>query len=47
MRIPLQQFAELQAPRLPRTRRHVLQDIVLIAMAAILRGAEGWDDIER
>jgi predicted transposase YbfD/YdcC len=47
MQIPLPQFADLKDPRLPRTRRHLLQDIVLIAIAAILSGAEGWDDIER
>ena len=32
---------------MPRTRRHLLADIVLIAIAAILSGAEGWDDMER
>jgi len=47
MDTPLQHFAELKDPRLPRTRRHLLTDIVLIAIAAILSGAEGWDDMER
>ncbi len=47
MEIPLKQFAELQDPRLARTRRHLLGDIVLLAIAAILSGAEGWDDMER
>ena len=47
METPLPHFAELKDPRLPRTRRHLLTDIVLIAIAAILSGAEGWDDIER
>jgi hypothetical protein len=47
METPLPHFADLQDPRLPRTRRHLLADIVLIAIAAILSGAEGWDDIER
>lgn len=47
MEAPLQHFAELKDPRLPRTRRHLLSDIVVIAIAAILSGAEGWDDIER
>ena len=47
MESPLKHFGELQDPRLPRTRRHLLTDIVLIAIAAILSGAEGWDDIER
>ncbi len=47
MESPLKHFGELQDPRLPRTRRHLLADIVLIAIAAILSGAEGWDDMER
>ena len=40
-------YAELRGSRLPRTRRPLLADIVLIAIAAILCGTEGWDDIER
>ena len=44
---PLQYFAELRDPRLPRTRRHLLPDILWIAIAAILSGASGWDDMER
>ena len=40
-------FAELKDSRVERTRRHLLQDIVLIAIAAILSGAGGWDEIER
>ena len=47
METPLKHFAEMKDPRLPRTRRHLLTDIVLIAIAAILSGAEGWDDMER
>ncbi len=46
-RIPWKYFAELQDPRVERMRRHLLQDIVLIAIAAILSGASGWDEIER
>lgn len=47
MENPLKYFAELQDPRVERTRRHLLQDIVLIAIAAILSGSGGWDEIER
>jgi len=47
MENPLKYFAELRDPRVERTRRHLLQDIVLIAIAAILSGAGGWDEIER
>ena len=46
MDTPLQHFADLKDPRLPRKRRHLLIDIVLISLAAILSGAEGWDDME-
>jgi hypothetical protein len=44
---PLQYFADLKDRRVARTRRHLLQDIVLIAIAAILSGASSWDEIER
>jgi hypothetical protein len=47
MSSPLKYFAELKDPRLPRTRRHLLADILLIAIASILSGASGWDDMER
>lgn len=47
MENPLRYFAELKDPRVKRTRRHLLQDILLIAIAAILSGAGGWDEIER
>ena len=47
MENPLKYFAELRDPRVERTRRHLLQDIVLIAIAAIRAGAGGWDEIER
>jgi predicted transposase YbfD/YdcC len=47
MENPLKYFAELRDPRVERTRRHLLQDIVVIAIAAILSGASGWDEIER
>ena len=47
MENPLRYFAELKDPRVERTRRHLLPDIVLIAIAAILSGAGGWDEIER
>ena len=47
MENPLKYFAELRDPRVDRTRRRLSQDIVLIAIAAILSGASGWDEIER
>jgi predicted transposase YbfD/YdcC len=37
-------FAELPDPRVERTRLHRLHDILVIALCAMLCGAEGWDD---
>jgi predicted transposase YbfD/YdcC len=38
-------FADLPDPRVERTRLHALSDILVIAICAVLCGAEGWDDI--
>jgi predicted transposase YbfD/YdcC len=38
-------FANLEDPRLDRTRRHDLLDIIVIAVCAVISGAEGWVDI--
>jgi predicted transposase YbfD/YdcC len=39
-------FAELTDPRVERTKRHLLMDILVIALCAVLCGAEGWVDLE-
>jgi len=39
-------FASLVDPRINRTKRHQLLDIVLIAICGVICGAEGWVDIE-
>jgi predicted transposase YbfD/YdcC len=48
---PLQQFAShfetITDPRIERTRRHVLQDILVIALCAMIANANTWVDIER
>lgn len=41
-----QSFASLVDPRVERTRRHQLLDIVLIAICAVICGAEGWVEVE-
>ena len=46
MQSPLKYFAELKDPRVERTREHLLEEILLIAIAAILSGAGGWNEIE-
>ena len=37
-------FSDLADPRVERTRLHSLHDIVVIALCAVVCGAEGWDD---
>ena len=39
-------FASLVDPRINRTKRHQLLDIVLIAICGVICGAEGWVDVE-
>jgi predicted transposase YbfD/YdcC len=38
-------FADLTDPRMERTRHHNLMDIVVIAICAVICGADGWLDI--
>jgi hypothetical protein len=45
MDTPLKYFAELTDPRVERNREHLLEEILLIAIAAALSGAESWNDI--
>jgi predicted transposase YbfD/YdcC len=40
-------FAELPDPRVDRTKRHQLLDMVILAVCATLGGANGWVDIAR
>lgn len=39
-------FGSLLDPRVERTKRHQLLDIVLIAICAVVCGAEGWVEVE-
>ena len=43
---PLQFFAGIKDPRLERTKDHLLLDIIFITIAAVICGAETWNDIE-
>jgi hypothetical protein len=43
---PLKYFAELRDLRVERTREHLLEEIVLMAIAAVLSVASGWNEIE-
>lgn len=40
-------FADLPDPRMERTKRHELLDIVTIAICAVICNADSWVDIER
>ena len=39
-------FSEIKDPRVARTKKHLLKDILVIAILAVIAGAEGWEDIE-
>ena len=45
MENPLKYFAELRDPGVERNREHLLEEVLLIAIAAVLSGAESWNDI--
>jgi DDE family transposase len=42
----LEHFAELNDPRVERTKEHQLLDIIAIALCAVICGAEGWTQVE-
>ena len=46
MESPLKYLAELTDPRVERTREHLLEEILLITIAAVLSGADSWNEIE-
>ena len=39
-------FEELEDPRIERTRKDSLVDIICLSICAVIAGAEGWEDIE-
>ena len=39
-------FAEIEDPRVERTRLHSLEEILVLSILAVIAGAEGWEDIE-
>lgn len=38
-------FSELKDPRINRTKRHSLVNVLVMALSATIAGAEGWDDL--
>jgi len=41
-----QHFGDLTDPRMDRTKLHPLLDILVIAMCAVIAGADNWEDVE-
>jgi predicted transposase YbfD/YdcC len=41
-----QHFKNIKDPRIDRTKHHQLMDILVIAILAVICGADGWTDIE-
>jgi predicted transposase YbfD/YdcC len=39
-------FAQVEDPRVERTKRHRLREIIILAICGVICGAEGWVDIE-
>jgi len=46
MESPISYFSDLVDPRVDRTKAHLLDDIIFIAIASVLCGAETWNDME-
>ena len=42
----LTHFESILDPRIERCKQHALLDILLLAISAVISGAEGWEDIE-
>lgn len=44
--IVLEHFGELKDPRIDRTKRHPLENILVMSLCGTICGAETWDDLE-
>lgn len=42
----VEHFGSIRDPRVDRTKQHLLLDILVIALCAVISGAEGWEDME-
>lgn len=40
-------FVGMKDPRIDRTKRHLMEDILFISLAAVLSGVETWDEMEQ
>ena len=41
-----QYFSKLSDPRIHRNKKHLLIDIIILSIIAVICGAESWDSIE-
>ena len=39
-------FANLEDPRVDRTKRHKLLDVLVLAICAVICGADNWEEVE-
>ena len=46
MESPLQYFSGIKDPRVDRTKAHLLEDIIVMAILSVLCSSETWDDME-
>ena len=46
MENPLQYFTGIKDPRIDRTKAHILEDIIVIAILTVLCGGDTWNDME-
>ncbi|GHT18906.1 hypothetical protein AGMMS4957_02070 [Bacteroidia bacterium] len=46
MQTPISYFTGLTDPRVDRSKVHLMEDIIFITIAAVICGAETWNDIE-
>lgn len=42
----VEHFTDIKDPRVERTKKHQLTDILVIAILAVIAGVQGWEDIE-
>jgi hypothetical protein len=46
MQTAISYFTDLTYPREERSKEHLMEDIIFITIAAVICGAETWNDIE-
>jgi len=45
IRVALEAFAEVDDPRIERTKRHPLMNVLVMALCGAIAGANGWDEL--